>query len=59
MGIYEENYKELKGFGHGEFWGTKVIYFPKIDTSISIFVLERDKKDLQKIIIDKIVDIIK
>ncbi len=59
MGIYEENYKELKGFGHGGFWGTKVIYFPKIDTSISIFVLERDKKDLQKIIIDKIVDIIK
>ena len=58
MGIYEESYRELKGYGHGGFWGTKVIYFPKIDTSISVFILERDKKDLQPIIINRIIDVI-
>ena len=59
MGIYEEEYSNFKGFGHGGFWGTKVIYFPKIDTSIAIYILERDQKDLQIIIINRIIDFIK
>ena len=58
MGIYEERYRDLKGYGHGGFWGTKVIYFPKIDASIAVFILERDKKKLQQIIINIIVDVI-
>ncbi len=57
MGIYKEEFKYLKGFAHGGFWGTKVIYFPKIDTSIAVFILERDHDDLQNFIINRIVDL--
>jgi D-alanyl-D-alanine carboxypeptidase len=39
---------QTKGFvryGHGGFWGSQVLYFPKLHTSISVFVLERDVKN--------------
>ncbi len=34
----------LTRYGHGGFWGSQVFYFPKLDLSISVFVLERDVK---------------
>ena len=37
----------VEGFGHGGFWGTAVNYFPEINASISIFVLDRDKRALR------------
>lgn len=58
MGIHEMEFKYLKGFGHGGFWGTKVIYFPKIDTAISIFILERDNDHLQNVIINRIIELL-
>ncbi|MEO0683519.1 MAG: serine hydrolase domain-containing protein [Cyanobacteria bacterium J06649_11] len=50
---------KTKGFvryGHGGFWGSQVLYFPKLNTSISVFVLEKGvKNQVIKNTIDKLV----
>ena len=43
-------------YGHGGFWGTVVLYFPKIDTSIAVYILERDKAKLRKDVLEALVD---
>ena len=58
LGVAQEEYKGLKAYGHGGFWGTKVLYFPELDCSISIYVLDKDRANLRKLVIDKIVGII-
>jgi D-alanyl-D-alanine carboxypeptidase len=47
LGISPKTINGIQGFGHGGFWGTTVNYFPKLDTSIAIFVLNRDKRILR------------
>jgi D-alanyl-D-alanine carboxypeptidase len=44
---------------HGGFWGTDVVYIPKINTSISIFTLVREKRDLNIKINTEIIKILK
>ena len=43
LGLVEYSYRGFKGFGHDGFWGTVVVYFPKLDTSIAICFRERKK----------------
>lgn len=36
-----------RGIGHGGFWATAVNYFPDLDASIAVFILERDQRVLR------------
>lgn len=42
-------------YGHGGFWGTVVLYFPKLDTSIAVYILERDEGKLRKNVLEALV----
>ena len=55
LGLSLGQVKGFKSYGHGGFWGTVVLYFPKLDASISVFVLERDKRKLRKDILQALV----
>lgn len=55
LGVYVEEYHDLKAYGHGGFWGTVVLYFPELNSSIAIYILERDNRQLRKDIMDLLV----
>ena len=57
FGLAEYNFKGHIGYGHEGFWGTIVVYFPEFETSVAVFVLERDEKGLMKVMLDEIVKI--
>ncbi len=59
LGLAEYSYNGIKGFGHDGYWGTVVVYFPELKTSMAVFVLERRKSYLSGNTIEKIIDIIK
>ncbi len=44
---------------HGGFWGTDVVYIPSLNTSIAIFTLVREKRDINIQINSAIIDLIK
>jgi D-alanyl-D-alanine carboxypeptidase len=44
LGVSNANIKGLSAFGHGGFWGTNVFYFPELDASMAVCVLERRNK---------------
>lgn len=46
MGLTETKVNGNKCYNHGGFWGTRVIYFPEFQTSIAVFILEKDKSKL-------------
>jgi D-alanyl-D-alanine carboxypeptidase len=52
LGIASYEFRELEAYGHGGFWGTIALYFPEIETSIAVFVLEKDKAELRYEIVD-------
>lgn len=43
MGMKEIKIGNYKAYGHGGFWGTTVQYIPALNTSISVFLMERDQ----------------
>ncbi|MBC3758179.1 beta-lactamase family protein [Hyunsoonleella sp. SJ7] len=47
FGISPYDFNGLKGYGHNGYWGTIVNHFPELNTTISVFVLERDKRYLR------------
>jgi len=59
LGISESSIVGYTEFGHGGFWGTIVAYFPKLDASISVFILEKDKRSLRDDVLKKTVQILK
>lgn len=58
FGLASYMYQGLPAYGHGGFWGTKVLYFPDIKTSISVCVLEKEKQESINAIIDKTIGIL-
>ena len=44
--------------GHGGFWGTKALYLPDLNTTVSIAVLERGHRATQKAVIDQMVGLL-
>jgi len=52
LGLSIGNVKGYTSYGHGGFWGTVVLYFPKLDTSIAVFILERDERILRKNVLE-------
>lgn len=59
LGIIGTKYQNLDSYGHGGFWGTLIRYFPQIDTSISVFVLDRNERRMRKVIYDEIINVLK
>ncbi|WP_248722020.1 serine hydrolase [Seonamhaeicola sp. ML3] len=47
LGVSPIEIHGIKGYGHNGYWGTIVTYFPELNATISVFVLERDKKYLR------------
>lgn len=47
LGLTSVEYNNIKGFGHNGFWGTVSNYFPELNASIAIVVLEQDQKHLR------------
>ena len=58
LGLSSYDYQGFKAYGHGGFWGSIVLYFPELETSIAVFVLEKDKSKLRQEIIDQIIGIL-
>lgn len=58
LGISKVEYQNFAAYGHGGFWGTEVLYFPDLNASVSIYILERDERELRKGIMDRIVGIL-
>jgi len=55
LGLSEDQYSGIEGYGHGGFWGTVVMYFPKLEASIAVYVLEKDKEFLTRDILEQMV----
>lgn len=58
LGLSSSEYQGIKAYGHSGFWGTEVLYFPELKTSIAVFVLERDKRELRQEIIGRVIGIL-
>ncbi|MBL4708409.1 MAG: serine hydrolase [Flavobacteriales bacterium] len=59
MGLYKDNYHGLIAYGHGGLWGSNMLFFPSLNTSISVIVLERDQRALIRPIMGEIVSVLK
>lgn len=59
LGLTSYEYKEVPAYGHGGFWGTRALYIPDLKTSIAVFILERDKRELLNGIIEEFVELLK
>jgi len=58
LGLMSDEYRGFKAYWHKGSWGNYVLYFPDLNTSISVYILERDKKILGRDIIDQIIGIL-
>ena len=58
LGLSEDTYHGMKAYGHGGFWGTVMMHFPSINTSISVYVLDRDARGIRRNVLDKVSKII-
>lgn len=56
LGLVEGVSNGFSYYGHGGFWGTTFVYVPDIETSLAIYVLNRDKGNLRSSITNKIVN---
>lgn len=52
-------YRIITGYYHGGFWGTDAMYIPDMNTTISVYILEKGKRDLNAEISYKILQLIK
>lgn len=55
LGLSLGDVKGFKSYGHGGFWGTVVLYFPELDTSVAVFILERDKATLRSNVLEALI----
>ena len=58
LGVSKSEYRNFTAFGHGGFWGTEVLYFPGLNASVSIYILERDERSLIKELMGQLVSIL-
>ena len=58
MGLQDSEIAGRRAYGHGGFWGTVVQYIPELNTSISVFVLERDHRILRAGILETMVQLL-
>lgn len=55
LGLSGSTINGLQAYGHGGFWATVVQYIPELNASISVFILERDKRILRKDVLEAMV----
>lgn len=55
LGIRKLSFNGHIAYYHGGFWGTDVIYFPDLNTTIAITILERAQRDISADIAKKII----
>lgn len=48
----------MQGIGHGGFWATAANYFPDLDATIAVFILERDQRVLRQDVNQAVVKIL-
>ncbi|MEL7223028.1 MAG: serine hydrolase domain-containing protein, partial [Bacteroidota bacterium] len=48
LGLSQSNYHGMNAYGHGGFWATVMMYFPSINASIAVCVLEKDQGFLRR-----------
>ncbi len=58
LGISYSEYLGYEAYGHSGYWRTIALYFPGLETSIAVFVLERDKRGLRQEIVDQVLEAI-
>lgn len=58
LGISKVEYQNFTAYGHGGFWATEVLYFPDLNASVSIYILDRDERKLIKSLMDQLVRIL-
>ncbi|NMH27915.1 serine hydrolase domain-containing protein [Flavobacterium silvaticum] len=59
LGLMNISFKGMTAYYHGGFWGTDVMYVPELNTTISVFTLQKDKRDLNAALSYEILKIIK
>ncbi|GAB4158669.1 MAG: serine hydrolase domain-containing protein [Winogradskyella sp.] len=59
LGLAPIEVNGVKGFGHNGYWGTVVSYFPDLDVSIAVAVLERDQRGMRQSLNEAIVEALK
>lgn len=52
LGLSQDNHHNMNTFGHGGFWGTVMMHFPTINTTISVYILDRDKRILRRDVLE-------
>lgn len=58
LGLSEDHYHGMKAYGHGGFWGTVMLYFPDLDTSIAVYILDRDERGLRRDVMEAVSDVL-
>ncbi len=58
LGVSTETVRGLPAVGHGGFWGTKALYLPQLNATVSIAVLERGHRATQKAVMDRVVGLL-
>ena len=56
LGLSKDIINGKTAYGHGGFWGTVVMYIPDLNTSIAVFILERDQGKLRKAVLESLVN---
>lgn len=59
LGLQNISFFRETAYYHGGFWGTDVMYLPNINTTISVFTLVKEKRQLNAQISNKIIKVIK
>ena len=59
LGMRTLNFHGNTAYYHGGFWGTDVMHVPEINTSIAVFTLQKDQRDLNGQLHQRIIEILK
>lgn len=59
LGIRVISFHGHTAYYHGGFWGTDVMYLPGFNTTISAFTLQKDERDINAEISNKILELLK
>ena len=58
LGITPQRIRNRPAFGHGGFWGTEVLYFPELNATISIAVLERGHRAVRRSVMERVMGLL-
>ena len=58
LGIAQSSIQGYTYYTHGGFWGTTVVYIPQLETSIAIYILDREERQLRNETLDSIIKMI-